>query len=553
MKTEPNVDVISTVNKTLSKFLKTEKKKYNLGEASSNIHQIKADQIHQLNLVLVNMKTEYDNLMREIISKKQETERFGKQIKMIERMDCKIIKRKNELITNANNYQSQIEIRKNSLIQESYTKETLNTILQKLKVDIDKIHKGIKEYEIENEKVIKLYTKENFFETSIKEKVNSIYSKEKKQEINNRFNFNENMLITGYFQSVIDQKMNFLKSSDDRKEKQKRISIQAKLDTQDKSEFESRKALFTARLYSKYLGLRMKNEVQKNERIEKVYQDLRKITNQTDLNLILYKISNKEKTFNMAIAGLTEKQNTVNKVRDNVKKIKAEFEEMKNNIFKIDAGKDYLYPMLTDSSKIIEPEEEEILELEGSLRNKLLEKRKIQEKMKLIYVQVKKNINQLLAGQDLLKNPKSLLPQNSKYGGLKDLSAEITDFVENEDELLKLYKQFITIMNESAKKTFLSHNKFEHLEILRNMARDNKKTKKDNRYETQSTQASKGFNEKLNLSFMETNIQNSIHTKKKFKVHKRCITMINDEYDYNTSTGNENEENILTFRRNERR
>jgi len=98
-------------------------------------------------------------------------------------MDCKIIKRKNELITNVNNYQSQIEIRKNSLIQESYTKDTLNTILQKLKVDIDKIHKGIKEYEIENEKVNKLYNKENFIEASIKEKVNSIYSKEKKQEI----------------------------------------------------------------------------------------------------------------------------------------------------------------------------------------------------------------------------------------------------------------------------------------------------------------------------------------------------------------------------------
>jgi len=55
------------------------------------------------------------------------------------------------------------------------------------------------------------------------------------------------------------------------------------------------------------------------------------LKNQTDLNLIVYKISNKEKTYNMAIAGLTEKQNTVDKVRDNVKKIKAEFEEMKNN------------------------------------------------------------------------------------------------------------------------------------------------------------------------------------------------------------------------------
>lgn len=60
----------------IKRFSKTEKKKYNLGE-SSNLHQLKADQIHQLNLILFNMKTEYDNLMREIILKKQETERFG--------------------------------------------------------------------------------------------------------------------------------------------------------------------------------------------------------------------------------------------------------------------------------------------------------------------------------------------------------------------------------------------------------------------------------------------------------------------------------------------
>jgi len=68
-------------SKTKSLFIfrynRTEKKKYNLGAASSNLEKLKADQLHELNALLVKMKSEHDNLMKEIFFKKQETEIFG--------------------------------------------------------------------------------------------------------------------------------------------------------------------------------------------------------------------------------------------------------------------------------------------------------------------------------------------------------------------------------------------------------------------------------------------------------------------------------------------
>ena len=42
--------------------------------------------------------------------------------------------------------------------------------------------------------------------------------------------------MTQYYNAVIDNRWNFIKSSDERKEKQKKIAQEAKNDTQDKQE-----------------------------------------------------------------------------------------------------------------------------------------------------------------------------------------------------------------------------------------------------------------------------------------------------------------------------
>ena len=104
---------------------------------------------------------------------------------MFGRIDRKIINRKKELIGDCEVYQSQIEIQKQSLIQEQFTRDTLLIMLEKTKSDINKIKKEVTFYEFENGKVNKFYEKEKFIQTSIKEKVNNLYSKEKKMELVN--------------------------------------------------------------------------------------------------------------------------------------------------------------------------------------------------------------------------------------------------------------------------------------------------------------------------------------------------------------------------------
>jgi len=102
---------------------------------------------------------------------------------MYGRIDRKIMNKKSELISDCDNYVSQIEIRSQSLVQEQYTKATLSTMMEKMKSDINKIKKEITYFEFENGRVNKSYEKEKFIKTAIKEKVNQLFSKEKKMEL----------------------------------------------------------------------------------------------------------------------------------------------------------------------------------------------------------------------------------------------------------------------------------------------------------------------------------------------------------------------------------
>jgi len=84
--------------------------------------------------------------------------------------------------------------------------------------------------------------------------------------------------VTQYYKTMIENKWSFIKSNDDRKEKQLKISEDAKIETQDKSEVDKRKLLMAATLFNKYLRKRMQEEVRKNDKLETILQNLRKAT-----------------------------------------------------------------------------------------------------------------------------------------------------------------------------------------------------------------------------------------------------------------------------------
>jgi len=106
---------------------------------------------------------------------------------MLEKIDRKILNRKYKLIDKVDNYQSQIEVQKNNMHQEEYTKETLITLEKKTKNDIYLLKKEICFYETENLKVTKLLEKEKSTENKIKEKVNELFRKEKTEELVKQF------------------------------------------------------------------------------------------------------------------------------------------------------------------------------------------------------------------------------------------------------------------------------------------------------------------------------------------------------------------------------
>jgi len=122
---------------------------------------------------------------------------------------------------------------------------------------------------------------------------------------------------------------------------------------------------------------------------------------------------------------------------------------MKNDIFKIDAGNDYVYPLNTEPSKILEDDEKNILQEEQKLRDKLLYKKKVQEKVMLKYNQVLKNLKRLLISQDFLKTPQKDKMDND------DIIEKIDNEV-NQDDIYNSYKLYLIQLKETADKLFLS-------------------------------------------------------------------------------------------------
>jgi len=151
----------------------------------------------------------------------------------------------------------------------------------------------------------------------------------------------------------------------------------------------------------------------------------------------------------MGLTRIREKQSIVDKVKENVTNLKKKYIEMKNDIFKIDAGNDYVYPLNTEPSKILEDDEKNILQEEQKLRDKLLYKKKVQEKVMLKYNQVLKNLKRLLISQDFLKTPQKDKMDND------DIIEKIDNEV-NQDDIYNSYKLYLIQLKETADKLFLS-------------------------------------------------------------------------------------------------
>lgn len=261
-----------------SRYMQLNKKKYYLASVDQNVEQLKSEQVKELTDILIQLKSQYDELIRETNRKKKETDELGKKIEMLERVEKRSKKKLEEIEEEKSNTLQIIELKKTKREEEIYTKTTLQHLIEKLKEELYMIKKNITDCEVKSKRLAKELHKEKMIEIEIKEKVNSVYSQISEQINKNLKDKSENNLVLQYYNNIISQKWSFINSADDRKEKQIKIAQEAKNDSQDKQEVEKRKVLQLCMLYNKYLRKKMEKELKDNELLEETFQKIKDIT-----------------------------------------------------------------------------------------------------------------------------------------------------------------------------------------------------------------------------------------------------------------------------------
>ena len=229
------------------------KKRYYLASCDENIGMLKKEQEQGLTDILIALKKEYDNIKMESQKVANETIMLEKKIIMIQQMDAKTEKKNVESKFQNENIKKAIEFTRERLKEEEYKKKTLTALLSKIKKDINiselSLQKSYDKQNILNQKL----QRQKLLENEIKAKGNQINSQITSQIEKNKRDQNEYNLQVQYYNTIIDQKMDFIRAAEERKERQLKIAQDAKKTSGDKDEKEKREKLQLLYLINKYL------------------------------------------------------------------------------------------------------------------------------------------------------------------------------------------------------------------------------------------------------------------------------------------------------------
>lgn len=264
--------------KVESRYMINDKKRYLLASVDEDQETLKKKQKEELTNVLIGLKSEYDKLSRETKIKIQKINELNKKSKILKDMDSKNQRKFKNINENNELMKHAVEKKKKKKEEEIYLKKTFEKKIENLKSDIFLIQKDIIQEEAEGKQYENEYHKLRIQENDIKAKKNNKYNQIVSQKFKNIFEQNENNLQLKYYSRIINQKNEFLKSADERKEKQVLISKAAKNDSQDKIEIKMRKAYQLTMLYNQYLREKMKIDLEKFENIENAFREIREIS-----------------------------------------------------------------------------------------------------------------------------------------------------------------------------------------------------------------------------------------------------------------------------------
>ena len=480
MKTETRKEESKQEGQKESRYMTSDKKHYYLASVDENVQTLIKEQIDELTRVLIEQKSQYDAITRETSNKKRETEELCKKIEMLEKMDAKSKKKIEDANQTSEQMKSAIEAKRKKLSEEQYEKKTLTNTIEKLKTDILLTKKEIVNKENETKKLNKNYQKEKLKENNLKQQQNQIYSKIMNQTARNRFDENEQNLQLQYYNQIIDQKNMFIKSADERKERQLKIAQEAKNDSQDKQEIELRKQLGYLRLYNNYLRNKMDIELAANEKLEDTYQKIRDICGTSNLKAIVEKMIYKDKRYNDCVARVSEYESSIEILDKDISELEVKVTELKNEVLVKETDNDKT--LSTIPTSIIEENENELIKTELELKKTLAQLQEKHKNIALVHEKIVENMRILGAGvniENLMSTQPPIKSEVNEGEGEEQMSSTINVNVTNnlvvtetmndvDTETIKA--KFFEFLNETMKKfdmLFLCHSKQEFLNLMR--------------------------------------------------------------------------------------
>ena len=316
---------------SLEKFTQP-KKVYYLASCDENIDMLKKEQEQGLTDILLLLKKEHDNIKMESKKITDETERLEKKIKMIKQMDAKTDKKNFDSKVENENIKKAIEATKERLREEEYKKKTLTALLIKIKKDINlneiSLQKSYDKQNLLNQKL----QKEKLLQNEIKAKSNQVKSQIDSQKKKNEHDQDEYRLQEQYYKTIIEQKLDFIRAAEERKERQVKIAQDAKKTSGDKDENEKREKLEILYLINNYLQKKMENELEKNRDIEDAFSRIRLICGTNNLKSIIEKVLLKDKKYNYTIKQINEKEQEKKKLTKEIEELNKKFMNLRNEI-----------------------------------------------------------------------------------------------------------------------------------------------------------------------------------------------------------------------------
>ena len=293
---------------------------------------LKKEQEQGLTDILIALKKEHDNIKMESQKVADQTIMLEKKIKVIQQMDIRTEKKNVDSKFQNENIKKAIEYTKERLKEEEYKKKTLTALLAKIKKDVNinelTLQKSYDKQNILNQK----FQRQQLLENEIKAKGNQINSQINIQKEKNIKDLKEYSLQVQYYNTIIEQKKEFIRAAEKRKERQLKIAQDAKKTSGDKDEKEKREKLQLLYLINNYLQKKMENELEKNKEIESAFSKIRLICGTNNLKAMIDKILLKDKKYNYTIKQINEQEKQKKVLTEEIKELQEKCTKLKNEI-----------------------------------------------------------------------------------------------------------------------------------------------------------------------------------------------------------------------------